>query len=213
MSKHALIRFTRMNRRRFVQSLGIASLATQLPGAAAVGRRRAPGDDQTETPGARRHGRARQPGQRDVQHRRSADREGVARGARLQGARSASTCWSATATSPATTRRAPTTSTRRSPTSRSPPSTRSAAAGAARGCCRTSTSTASAATRRSSSATATSPRCCSSIHAKTGLVTFHGPIGLGRWDPYSLDYYKRVLFNGEQVTYTNKQGISADRNA
>jgi muramoyltetrapeptide carboxypeptidase len=51
-----------------------------------------------------------------------------------------------------------------------------------------------------------------SIHAKAGLVTFHGPIGLGRWDAYSLDYYKRVLFNGEQVTYTNKQGLS-DRNA
>ena len=51
-----------------------------------------------------------------------------------------------------------------------------------------------------------------SIHAKTGLVTFHGPIGLGRWDSYSLDYYKRVLFNGERVTYTNKQGLS-DRNA
>ena len=26
------------------------------------------------------------------------------------------------------------------------------------------------------------------IQAKTGLITFHGPIGLGRWDPYSLDY-------------------------
>ena len=52
-----------------------------------------------------------------------------------------------------------------------------------------------------------------SVHAKTGLITFHGPIGLGRWDPYSLDYYKRVLFNGDQVTYSNKQGLSADRNA
>jgi len=51
-----------------------------------------------------------------------------------------------------------------------------------------------------------------SIHAKTGSVTFHGPIGLGRWDAYSLDYYKRVLFNAEQVTYSNKQGLS-DRNA
>src|SRR6476620_6952617 len=51
------------------------------------------------------------------------------------------------------------------------------------------------------------------IHAKTGLITFHGPIGLGRWDPYSLEYYKRVLFNGEQVTYSNKQGISAERNS
>jgi muramoyltetrapeptide carboxypeptidase len=52
-----------------------------------------------------------------------------------------------------------------------------------------------------------------SIHAKTGLITFHGPIGLGRWDPYSLEYYKRVLFNGERVTYTNKQGISPERNS
>ena len=51
------------------------------------------------------------------------------------------------------------------------------------------------------------------IQARTGLVTFHGPIGLGRWDPYSLDYYKRVLFNGETVTYSNKQGISTERNA
>ncbi|HEY2433066.1 MAG TPA: LD-carboxypeptidase [Vicinamibacterales bacterium] len=51
-----------------------------------------------------------------------------------------------------------------------------------------------------------------SILGKSGLVTFHGPIGLGRWDSYSLDYYKRVLFTGERVTYTNKQGLS-ERNA
>jgi muramoyltetrapeptide carboxypeptidase len=51
-----------------------------------------------------------------------------------------------------------------------------------------------------------------SVLGKAGLVTFHGPIGLGRWDSYSLDYYTRVLFGGEQVTYSNKQGLS-DRNA
>jgi muramoyltetrapeptide carboxypeptidase len=51
------------------------------------------------------------------------------------------------------------------------------------------------------------------IQARTGLVTFHGPIGMGRWDPFSLDYYKRVLFNGEPVTYSNKQGISTERNS
>jgi len=51
------------------------------------------------------------------------------------------------------------------------------------------------------------------VHGKTGLITFHGPIALGRWDSYSLDYYKRVLMNGEAVTYTNKQGINPDRNA
>lgn len=42
-----------------------------------------------------------------------------------------------------------------------------------------------------------------SIYAKTGLVTFHGPIGMGRWDAFSLDYYKRVLFAAEAVTYEN----------
>ena len=52
-----------------------------------------------------------------------------------------------------------------------------------------------------------------SIHARTGLITFHGPIGMGRWDTWSLDYYKRLLFNAEAVTYTNKQGISGDRNS
>ena len=52
-----------------------------------------------------------------------------------------------------------------------------------------------------------------SVHARAGLITFHGPIALGRWDTYSLDYYKRVLINGEAVIYTNKQAINPDRNA
>jgi len=50
------------------------------------------------------------------------------------------------------------------------------------------------------------------IQAKTGLVTFHGPNGLGRWDSWSLDYFKRVLFEGEAVTMENPQELS-DRNA
>ncbi|HET7696819.1 MAG TPA: LD-carboxypeptidase [Vicinamibacterales bacterium] len=52
-----------------------------------------------------------------------------------------------------------------------------------------------------------------SIHAKAGLITFHGPIGLGRWDAWSLDYYRRVLMGAEAVTYSNKQGLSNDRNS
>jgi muramoyltetrapeptide carboxypeptidase len=50
------------------------------------------------------------------------------------------------------------------------------------------------------------------IHAKTGLVTYHGPIALGRWDAFSIDYYRRVLFDGESVTYGNKRELS-ERNA
>ncbi len=51
------------------------------------------------------------------------------------------------------------------------------------------------------------------VHAKTGLVTFHGPIGLGRWDAFSVDYYKRVLFDGEAVVMQNKHDLNPDRNS
>jgi muramoyltetrapeptide carboxypeptidase len=50
------------------------------------------------------------------------------------------------------------------------------------------------------------------IHAKTGLVTFHGPNGMGRWDAFSLDYFKRVLMQGESVAFENPHDLS-DRNA
>jgi muramoyltetrapeptide carboxypeptidase len=49
------------------------------------------------------------------------------------------------------------------------------------------------------------------IHARTGLVTFHGPNGGGRWDAWSLDWTKRVLFGGEAVTFTNPKTAN-DRN-
>jgi muramoyltetrapeptide carboxypeptidase len=49
------------------------------------------------------------------------------------------------------------------------------------------------------------------IHARTGLVTFHGPNGGGRWDGQSLDWMKRVLFAGEAVTFSNPK-TEDDRN-
>ena len=44
------------------------------------------------------------------------------------------------------------------------------------------------------------------IHAATGLVTFHGPNAGGRWDAYSLDIARRVLFEGEALRLTNPRG-------
>src|SRR3954469_11309488 len=41
------------------------------------------------------------------------------------------------------------------------------------------------------------------IAAKTGLVTFHGPNGMGRWDAFSVNWVRRVLFDGEAVTLEN----------
>jgi muramoyltetrapeptide carboxypeptidase len=41
------------------------------------------------------------------------------------------------------------------------------------------------------------------MHARAGLVTFHGPNGMGRWDRYSVDHFRRVLMAGEAVTFSN----------
>ena len=42
------------------------------------------------------------------------------------------------------------------------------------------------------------------IHAKTGLVTFHGPIGSGSWNAFNVDQFRRVLLNRELVEFRNK---------
>jgi muramoyltetrapeptide carboxypeptidase len=41
------------------------------------------------------------------------------------------------------------------------------------------------------------------IHARTGLVTFHGPNGASNWNPTSTDFFTRVVLKGEPVTFTN----------
>ena len=41
------------------------------------------------------------------------------------------------------------------------------------------------------------------IHAKTGLVTFHGPIGSGSWNRFNVDQFQRVFFNRELMEYRN----------
>ena len=43
------------------------------------------------------------------------------------------------------------------------------------------------------------------IHAQTGLVTFHGPNGVGRWDEFSAGWVRRILFDGEAVTMENSR--------
>ncbi len=41
------------------------------------------------------------------------------------------------------------------------------------------------------------------IHARTGLITFHGPVGTSTWNAFSLEYFKKILFGGEKVTMQN----------
>lgn len=34
------------------------------------------------------------------------------------------------------------------------------------------------------------------IYAKTGLITYHGPVATSEWNEFSVDYFKKVLFEG-----------------
>ena len=45
------------------------------------------------------------------------------------------------------------------------------------------------------------------ISARTGLVTFHGPVGVSTWNTFSLNYFKKILFDGEAVTLENPKSI------
>ena len=46
------------------------------------------------------------------------------------------------------------------------------------------------------------------IYAKTGLITFHGPVGASTWNKFSLDFVRRILFDGEAITLENPKIIS-----
>lgn len=43
----------------------------------------------------------------------------------------------------------------------------------------------------------------SAIHARTGLVTFHGPNGTGSWNRFNADQFRRVFFDRELMQYRN----------
>jgi muramoyltetrapeptide carboxypeptidase len=41
------------------------------------------------------------------------------------------------------------------------------------------------------------------IYARSGIVTFHGAVGTSTWNPFTVDYVRRMLLNGEAVTLQN----------
>ena len=41
------------------------------------------------------------------------------------------------------------------------------------------------------------------LNAKTGLVTFHGPVGVSTWNKYSTDFVEKLLFKGEVFSMEN----------
>ena len=48
------------------------------------------------------------------------------------------------------------------------------------------------------------------LHARTGLVGFHGPVASAQWNPFNVGYIKRVLQEGEAVTFENLKEIGED---
>ena len=43
----------------------------------------------------------------------------------------------------------------------------------------------------------------SALHARTGLVSFHGPIGSGSWNRFNVDQFQRMFFDRELIQYQN----------
>ncbi|UNK41238.1 LD-carboxypeptidase [Luteimonas sp. S4-F44] len=43
----------------------------------------------------------------------------------------------------------------------------------------------------------------SAIHARTGLVTFHGPNGTGSWNRFNADQFRRLFFARDAMVYRN----------
>src|SRR5690606_29860943 len=48
------------------------------------------------------------------------------------------------------------------------------------------------------------------IQARTGLVTFHGPIGTGSWSRFNADQFRRVFFDRELMYYANRRDPDDD---
>ena len=44
------------------------------------------------------------------------------------------------------------------------------------------------------------------IQAKTGLVTFHGPVASGSWNRFNVDQFQRLFFKRELMRYRNVSG-------
>ena len=45
------------------------------------------------------------------------------------------------------------------------------------------------------------------LNARTGLVTFHGPVGISSWNQYSTQFVEKLLFNAETFSMANPKYI------
>ncbi|MHB1192963.1 MAG: S66 peptidase family protein [Longimicrobiales bacterium] len=49
------------------------------------------------------------------------------------------------------------------------------------------------------------------LHARTGLVTFHGPVGISRWSRFNVEWLRRVVFDAEAVTFENDKEFNPEQ--
>jgi muramoyltetrapeptide carboxypeptidase len=47
------------------------------------------------------------------------------------------------------------------------------------------------------------------LRARAGLVTFHGPVGISAWNPFTVNCLREVLFGGERALMCNPAPASA----
>lgn len=45
------------------------------------------------------------------------------------------------------------------------------------------------------------------VYARSGLVTFHGPVGISTWNDFTVDYARRVLYDGEMLRMANPRHV------
>jgi len=48
------------------------------------------------------------------------------------------------------------------------------------------------------------------LQARTGLVSFHGPVGIATWNRFNVDWLRRVVFQGEGVTFRNDSSFNPE---
>lgn len=48
------------------------------------------------------------------------------------------------------------------------------------------------------------------VHARTGVITFHGPVGVSPWNPFNVGWFRRVLVDAEAVTFENVKEVPED---
>jgi muramoyltetrapeptide carboxypeptidase len=50
------------------------------------------------------------------------------------------------------------------------------------------------------------------LRARAGLVTFHGPVGVSRWEPFTVECLRQVLFEGQRAQLYNPDGATRPQN-